>query len=60
MLTLRKDRGTLEPWVEPLSELLADGTIAPVVAGSFSFAEAGAAQTMILERRNTGKVVLTP
>ncbi len=60
MLTLWKDRGTLEPWVEPLSELLADGTIAPVVAGSFSFAEAGAAQTMILERRNTGKVVLTP
>jgi NADPH:quinone reductase-like Zn-dependent oxidoreductase len=60
MLTLWEDRGTLEPWIEPLRELLDDGTLTPVVAGSFSFAEAGAAQTMIVERRNTGKVVLTP
>lgn len=60
MLTLWEDRGTLEPWIEPLRDLLDDGTVTPVVAGSFSFAEAGAAQTMIVERRNTGKVVLTP
>ena len=60
MLSLWRDRGTLEPWIEPLRELLDDGTVTPVVAGSFSFAEAGAAQTMIVERRNTGKVVLTP
>jgi NADPH:quinone reductase-like Zn-dependent oxidoreductase len=60
MLTLWKDRGTLGPWIDPLSGMLADGTIEPVIAGVFSFEEAGAAQTMIVERRNIGKVVLTP
>ncbi len=60
MLSLWKDRGTLEPWIGPMRELLDDGTVKPVVAGSFSFAEAGAAQAMIVERRNVGKVVLTP
>ncbi len=37
MLTLWKDRGTLRPWIEPLQEMLADGTIVPVVAGAFAF-----------------------
>ena len=60
MLTLWKDRGSLEPWIEPLIELMADGTVKPVVGGEFSFEEAGAAQTMIVERRNLGKVVLLP
>jgi len=60
MLTVWKDRDTLTPWIEPLRELLDDGTIKPVVAGDFSFEEAGAAQTMIIERRNIGKVVLVP
>jgi NADPH:quinone reductase-like Zn-dependent oxidoreductase len=60
MLTLWKDRGTLEPWIGPLRELIDDGTVKPVIAGSFSFEEAGAAQNMITERRNVGKVVLTP
>ncbi len=60
MLTLWKDRGTLEPWIEPLREMLDDGTVKPVVAGDFAFEDAGAAQTMITERRNVGKVVLTP
>jgi NADPH:quinone reductase-like Zn-dependent oxidoreductase len=60
MLSLWKDRGTLEPWIEPLLAMLEDGTIEPVVGGNFSFEEAGAAQTMIVERRNVGKVVLTP
>ena len=60
MLSLWKDRGTLEPWIEPMQELMADGTVKPVVAGTFSFEEAGAAQTMIVERRNVGKVVLVP
>ncbi|MBA3807098.1 MAG: zinc-binding dehydrogenase [Solirubrobacterales bacterium] len=60
MLSLWKDRGTLEPWVAPLQEMLADGTVEPVIAGTFSFEEAGAAQTMIVERRNVGKVVLVP
>ena len=60
MLSLWKDRKTLEPWIAPLREMLDDGTIKPVVAGTFSFEEAGAAQTMITERRNVGKVVLVP
>ena len=60
MLSLWKDRGTLQPWIAPLRELLDDGTIEPVVAGAFSFQEAGAAQQMLTERRNVGKVVLTP
>jgi NADPH:quinone reductase-like Zn-dependent oxidoreductase len=60
MLTLMKDRGTIEPWVAPLRALLDDGTVQPVVAESFSFNDAGAAQNMITERRNVGKVVLTP
>jgi NADPH:quinone reductase-like Zn-dependent oxidoreductase len=58
MLSLWKDRGTLEPWVGPLQAMLADGTVKPVVAGAFSFEEAGAAQSMIVERRNVGKVLL--
>jgi NADPH:quinone reductase-like Zn-dependent oxidoreductase len=60
MLSLWKDRGTLRPWIEPLQELLADGTVDPVVGGSFGFEQAGEAQSMIVERRNVGKVVLTP
>ncbi len=60
MLSLWKDRGTLQPWIGPMRELLADGTVVPVIAGSFSFEEAGAAQNMITERKNVGKVVLTP
>jgi NADPH:quinone reductase-like Zn-dependent oxidoreductase len=60
MLSLWKDRGTLQPWIEPMRELLADGTVKPVVAGTFAFEDAGEAQSMIVERRNLGKVVLTP
>jgi NADPH:quinone reductase-like Zn-dependent oxidoreductase len=60
MLSLWKDRGTLQPWIAPLRELLDDGTVKPVIAGAFGFEEAGAAQTMITERRNVGKVVLVP
>jgi NADPH:quinone reductase-like Zn-dependent oxidoreductase len=60
MLSLWKDRGTLAPWIVPLRELMEKGTIQPVVAGAFSFEDAGEAQRMITERRNVGKVVLTP
>jgi NADPH:quinone reductase-like Zn-dependent oxidoreductase len=60
MLTLWKDRGTLQPWIEPLQAMLDDGTVEPVVAGEFSFERAGEAHRMISERRNVGKVVLTP
>jgi NADPH:quinone reductase-like Zn-dependent oxidoreductase len=60
MLSLWNDRQTLKPWIEPLRELIEDGTIDPVVAGAFSFSEAGAAHDMLTERRNIGKVVLLP
>ena len=60
MLTLWKHAGTLGPWIDPLQEMLEDGTIEPVVGGVFGFEQAGAAQSMIVERRNVGKVVLTP
>ena len=60
MLTLWKDRGSLRPWIAPLQAMLDDGTIKPVIAGDFSFEDAGAAQSMITERRNVGKVVLVP
>jgi NADPH:quinone reductase-like Zn-dependent oxidoreductase len=60
MLSLWKDRGTLQPWIGPLRAMLDDGTVKPVVAGDFSFEDAGAAHTMITERRNVGKVVLVP
>lgn len=60
MLTLWNEHGSLQKWIAPLQEMLDDGTIDPVIAGTFSFEEAGAAQTMITERRNVGKVLLTP
>ncbi|HEY8305041.1 MAG TPA: medium chain dehydrogenase/reductase family protein [Solirubrobacteraceae bacterium] len=60
MLSLWTDRSTLSPWIEPLRELLDDGTIAPVIAATFPFEQAGAAQDMLTQRRNIGKVVLVP
>ena len=60
MLTLWKDRGTLEPWTAPLSELIDDGTIQPVVSDAVPFDNAPEAHRIIAERRNVGKVVLTP
>jgi NADPH:quinone reductase-like Zn-dependent oxidoreductase len=60
MLTLWKDRGTLEPWISPLRELMDNGVIQPVVAEAFRFDRAPDAHRMIAERRNVGKVVLTP
>jgi NADPH:quinone reductase-like Zn-dependent oxidoreductase len=60
ILALWKDRKTLAPWIEPLQPLLDDGTIEPVIAGEFAFEDAGAAHSMLIERRNIGKVVLVP
>lgn len=60
MLALWDDRGTLEPWITPLRDLLDDGTIAPVVAAEVPFAQAPDAHRMLGERRNVGKVVLVP
>jgi len=60
MLTLWKDRGTLEPWIGPLAELIEDGTVQPVVSDAVPFDNAAEAHRIIGERRNVGKVVLTP
>ncbi len=60
MLALWDDAGTLEPWITPLRELIADGTVQPVVAEAFPFDQAGDAHRMLAERRNVGKVVLVP
>ena len=60
MLRLWDDAKTLDPWIDPLRELLDDGTIEPVVAEAFPFANAPEAHRMLAERRNVGKVVLVP
>jgi NADPH:quinone reductase-like Zn-dependent oxidoreductase len=60
MLRLWDSRGTLEPWIAPLQERLRDGTIRPVVAQAVPFDRAPEAHRLLHERRNIGKVVLTP
>jgi NADPH:quinone reductase-like Zn-dependent oxidoreductase len=60
MLTLWDHAGTLRRWIDPLVELMEDGTIQPVVAAAVPFDAAPEAHRMIAERRNVGKVVLTP
>ena len=60
MLRLLEDRRTLEPWLTPLQPLIDDGTVDPVVAEAVPFDRAADAHRLIAERRNVGKVVLTP
>jgi NADPH:quinone reductase-like Zn-dependent oxidoreductase len=59
VLTLWDEHGS-ERWAGPLTELIAEGTIRPVVAQAFSFEQAADAHRYIAERRNIGKVVLVP
>ncbi|RRR46855.1 oxidoreductase [Mycolicibacter terrae] len=60
MLRLWDDRGTLEPWIAPLSQALANGTAAPLVHAAVPFAEAPEAHRILAARENVGKVVLVP
>jgi NADPH:quinone reductase-like Zn-dependent oxidoreductase len=53
-------RGSLDELMRPLQELLERGVIRPVVAEAFPFDRAADAHRYIQERRNVGKVVLTP
>ena len=60
MLRLWEHAGTLRPWIDPLIELMEDGTIQPVVAEAIPFDRAAEAHRILAERRNVGKIVLTP
>ena len=59
MLSWWKAEG-LDRVLEPLATDLAEGAYDPVVAESFPFDRAADAHRFIAERRNLGKVVLTP
>lgn len=54
------DREGLDRVLEPLGEGLGKGDYSPVVAEGFPFERAADAHRLIAERRNVGKVVLTP
>ncbi|BBY20443.1 synaptic vesicle VAT-1 family membrane protein [Mycobacterium stomatepiae] len=60
MLRLWDDRGTLQPWIAPLTEALHDGTISPIVHAVVPFDEAPTAHRILAARENIGKVVLVP
>jgi NADPH:quinone reductase-like Zn-dependent oxidoreductase len=60
VLSIWDEFESADRWTRPLTELLADGTIRPVVAQAFPFEHAADAHRFIAERRNVGKVVLTP
>ena len=54
------DEEGLDRMLKPLGEGLENGDYVPVVAEAFSFERAAEAHRYIGERRNVGKVVLTP
>jgi NADPH:quinone reductase-like Zn-dependent oxidoreductase len=60
MLHWWDEEGDLERVTVPLTGALAAGEIEPVVAEVFPFDRAGDAHRFLQERRNVGKVVLTP
>lgn len=60
LLSWWKREGSMERITSPLLADLADGRLEPLVAASFSFDRAGDAHRFLAERRNIGKVVLTP
>jgi NADPH:quinone reductase-like Zn-dependent oxidoreductase len=60
MLSWWDREGDLSRVIDPLVADLGAGKLTPVVAESFPFDRAGDAHSFIHERRNVGKVVLTP
>ena len=54
------DAEGLDRVLEPLAAGLEGGEYVPVVAEAFAFERAADAHRFIAERRNVGKVVLTP
>jgi NADPH:quinone reductase-like Zn-dependent oxidoreductase len=60
MLALWDDRGTLEPWIGPLSEAIRAGVVFPIVHAAVPFDNAAEAHRILAARENVGKVVLVP
>lgn len=60
MLAWWDREGSLTRVIDPLADALAAGDLEPVVAESFAFDRAPDAHRFLHERRNVGKVVLTP
>jgi NADPH:quinone reductase-like Zn-dependent oxidoreductase len=60
MLSWWNKEGSLDRMTEPLAGGLADGSFTPVVSEAFPFDRAADAHRFIAERKNVGKVVLTP
>jgi synaptic vesicle membrane protein VAT-1 len=54
------DRGSIEELTKPLVDLVERGVVHPVIAESFPFDRAADAHRYIQDRKNIGKVVLTP
>src|SRR3954454_973792 len=59
MLRLWDARGSLEEFVEPLTQWVGQGMLRPVVAESFPLERVADAHRFMGERKNVGKVVLT-
>jgi NADPH:quinone reductase-like Zn-dependent oxidoreductase len=60
MLRIWQDRGSMmAEYGEPLTKLIDDGTIKPVVAKAFPLDQGADAHRYVAERKNIGKVVLT-
>ncbi len=60
MLHLWQQQGSLEDVMQPMDALLERGVFTPVVAKAFPLEQAGEAHRYIQDRKNVGKVVLTP
>lgn len=60
LLSWWRREGGMDRITSPLLADLGSGRLTPVVAKSFPFAQAGDAHRYLAERRNIGKVVLTP
>jgi synaptic vesicle membrane protein VAT-1 len=60
LLSWWRREGGMDRITAPLLEDLGSGRLAPVVAKVFPFERAGDAHRFLAERRNIGKVVLTP
>ena len=60
LLALWDEFGELAAWLDPVVAMLERGPARPVVAAAVPFARAPEAHRILGERRNVGKVVLTP